>query len=75
MDAHLTFDLTTLAEVKGYSDSHYGGNTENLMSTLGHIFTYGSGAILEVEASKVHGPCEGESPRMSIEENSLWVKT
>ena len=44
-DAQLTFGLTTLAEVEGYTDSDYAGNTDNRKSTSGYIFTYGGGAI------------------------------
>ena len=44
-DAQLTFGLTTSAEVEGYTDSDYAGNTDNRKSTSGYIFTYGGGAI------------------------------
>ena len=39
-DARLTF-----GSVKGYTDFHYAGNTDNRKSTSGYVFTYGCSAI------------------------------
>ena len=44
-DAQLTFGSAKLTEVEGYIDSDYVGNTDNLKSTPGYLFTYGGSAI------------------------------
>ena len=44
-DARLTFGSNNSTEVEGYTDSDYAGNTDNLKSTSGYVFTYGGGAI------------------------------
>ena len=44
-NAHLAFGLNTSAEVEGYTNSDYAGNTDNRKSTSGYIFTYDDSAI------------------------------